>query len=245
MLRANVALAEDRLEDANKDLDAIQQINPGSPQLYLLRAGVLEQQQDYYRAAKLLEAILQFLPADNEIRLRTALDYSMAEEFESALKHANIVVERDKEGWQGLYSRADIYLSMGEHAKAVSDYESAFKQNQTDDNLLNNWAWTLATSDQDEVRDGDKALELALRACEVSEYKKPHILSTLAAAYAESGDFENAKKWVGRPWKLVGKIFKNTWKKSCSLIRTRCPGENKAKEREGQPKVDRSQLKTI
>ena len=246
MLRANVALAEDRLEDANKDLDAIQQINPGSPQLYLLRAGVLEQQEDYYRAAKLLEAILQFLPADNEIRLRTALDYSMAEEFESALKHANIVVERDKEGWQGLYSRADIYLSMGEHAKAVSDYESAFKHNQTEDNLLNNWAWTLATSDQDEVRDGDKALELALKACEVSEYKKPHILSTLAAAYAESGDFENAKKWAKKAVEIGREDIQEHLEKELQSYKNKMPWrENKAKEREGQPKVDRSKLKTI
>ena len=246
MLRANVALAEDRLDDANKDLDAIQEINPGSPQLYLLRAGVLEQQEDYYRAAKLLEAILQFLPADNEMRLRTALDFSMAEEFESAIKHVNIVIERDKQGWQGYYSRADIYLNMGEHAKAISDYEEAFKHNQKQDNLLNNWAWTLATSDNDEVRDGKKAVELALKACEASDYQKPHILSTLAAAYAEVGDFDKAKQWAKKAVEIGRDDIQEHLEKELESYKNKKPWrENKAKEREGQPQIDRSKLKTI
>ncbi len=246
LLRANVALAEDRLEDASKDLDALQQINPGSPQQYLLRAGLLEQQQDYYRAAKLLEALLQFLPADNNMRIRIAMDYSMAEEFESAIKHVNFAIERDKENWNGYYSRADIYLSMGEHGKAVADYETAYKYNQTHDNLLNNWAWTLATSDKDEVRDGKKAVELALKACEVSEYKKPHILSTLAAAYAEDGDFENAKKWAAKAVEIGREDIQEHLELELKSYQEGKPWrENKAKEREDKPKVDRSKLKTI
>jgi len=246
LLRANVALAENRLDQANEDLDALQQINPSSPQLYLLRAGLLEQQEDYYRAAKLLEALLQFLPADKQMRIRVAMDYSMAEEFESAIKHINIAIDRNKEDWLGFYSRADIYLSMGEHAKAVADYQEAYKYNQTHDNLLNNWAWTLATSDNAEVRDGKKSVELALKACEVSEYKKPHILSTLAAAYAESGDFDSAKKWAKKAVEIGREDIQDHLEKELKSYRDGKPWrENKAKEREGKPMIDRSKLKTI
>jgi tetratricopeptide (TPR) repeat protein len=60
---------------------------------------------------------------------------------------------------------------------------------------LNNFAWVLATSPDDNVRDGKRAIELATKAAEMSSYSVPHILSTLAAAYAETGDFETAKKW--------------------------------------------------
>ena len=67
---------------------------------------------------------------------------------------------------------------------------------ETDDSpLLNNYAWVLATSPDDAVRDGARSLELAQKACEVTKYEQPHILSTLAAAYAETGDFDKAREW--------------------------------------------------
>ncbi len=62
--------------------------------------------------------------------------------------------------------------------------------------ILNNLAWVLATSPKDEIRNGKRAVELGLRACELTEYKESHILSTLAAGYAESGDMTNAIKWA-------------------------------------------------
>ena len=64
-----------------------------------------------------------------------------------------------------------------------------------DENLLNNFAWVLATSPDDKLRDGERAVKMATEACELTGYETPHILSTLAAAYAETGDFENANKW--------------------------------------------------
>ncbi|MFM9065470.1 MAG: hypothetical protein ACKOOI_20910 [Pirellula sp.] len=60
---------------------------------------------------------------------------------------------------------------------------------------MNNLSWVLSTSPEDSVRNGDRALETGLQACELTEYKKSHILSTLAAAYAELGQFDKAIEW--------------------------------------------------
>jgi len=48
-------------------------------------------------------------------------------------------------------------------------------------------------------------LEAGLKACELTEYKKSHILSTLAAAYAELGQFEKAVEWSTKAVELGGK----------------------------------------
>lgn len=57
---------------------------------------------------------------------------------------------------------------------------------------MNNLAWVLATDPRDEIRDGPRAVELARRACELSDWKDPVTLDTLAAAYAEVGAWEKA-----------------------------------------------------
>ena len=63
----------------------------------------------------------------------------------------------------------------------------------------------LATSPEDKLRDGKRAVELATKAAEVSDFQTPHVLSTLAAAYAETGDFDTAKKWSAKSIELSQK----------------------------------------
>jgi hypothetical protein len=68
--------------------------------------------------------------------------------------------------------------------------------------MLNNLAWVLATSKDDAVRDAEKSIKHGLKACELTKYEKPHILSTLAAGYAEKGDWETAIKWSSKAVEL-------------------------------------------
>jgi len=58
--------------------------------------------------------------------------------------------------------------------------------------VLNNVAWFLATSPDPEIRNAFEATRLAQRACELSNQTNLWFLHTLAAAYAEAGDFTNA-----------------------------------------------------
>jgi hypothetical protein len=56
-------------------------------------------------------------------------------------------------------------------------------------------AWILATCPDAKLRDGQPAVASATRAAELTDWKNSYVLSTLAAAYAEAGDFASAVHW--------------------------------------------------
>jgi len=68
-----------------------------------------------------------------------------------------------------------------------------------------NLAWLRATCPDQHGRDGKGAVESATKACELSAWRNPNHLATLAAAYAEAGDFANAVKWEQQAIELAPK----------------------------------------
>ncbi|MDO4551034.1 MAG: selenium-binding protein SBP56-related protein [Planctomycetia bacterium] len=93
-------------------------------------------------------------------------------------------------------TRAGIYLLAGMHEEAAEDYEKALRLDPNNQMALNNLAWLYVTSPEDKIRNPKRALELAKKACELTDYKEPGFLSTLGAVYAEEGNYEEALKWV-------------------------------------------------
>lgn len=99
-------------------------------------------------------------------------------------------------------TRAQLFLFENEPENAISDYIEVLRLAPDYAGANNDYAWTLATNPKDSVRDGDKAVELAEKACKLTEYKHAGTVDTLAAAYAEKGEWESAVKWQEEAVKL-------------------------------------------
>ncbi len=87
--------------------------------------------------------------------------------------------------------QARYWTQKGDHKKASERFQEALRE-EPDPNTLNEYAWLLATCPDPKLRDGPRAVELATQACEQSAWKDGAMIDTLAAAFAESGDFKNA-----------------------------------------------------
>lgn len=81
---------------------------------------------------------------------------------------------------------------LGDVAAAINRYREAVRLNPDSPESLNNLACLLATAPDPKLRNGPEAVHLAEKACELTGSSHPIMLSTLAAAYAQSGRFADA-----------------------------------------------------
>jgi hypothetical protein len=80
----------------------------------------------------------------------------------------------------------------GKTAEAIQNYRQALDVDSNDPVALNNLALILVTADKPELRDGREAVRLASKAVQLTDSREPIMIGTLAAAYAEAGQFTNA-----------------------------------------------------
>jgi tetratricopeptide (TPR) repeat protein len=86
----------------------------------------------------------------------------------------------------------DALSAQGRTAEALEHWRDSIQLEPNDAPTLRQAAWVLATSPDAAVRNGAEALAFAVRAVELSGGKDALTLDTLAAAYAEKGQFADA-----------------------------------------------------
>jgi tetratricopeptide (TPR) repeat protein len=85
-----------------------------------------------------------------------------------------------------------LLVQNGDVHAGIEQWETSLEIDPNDGNALNNLAWVLATHPDDAIRNGKRAVELAEKAISLPGGVVPIVLRTLAAAYAEAGDFSKA-----------------------------------------------------
>ena len=220
--RGRVYFGMEEIEKAKRDISRSLLIEPNNVEGIIYRSIIAGHEQRYSDAIADMELLVDADPNNSGWIRQLASFYHLDDRPRKAVRLLDELIARDEQDWRSLRLRGDARLAISEHQDAVSDYEESLavlkkmrrkqdgednEQDTGDDidfsGLLNNLAWVLATSPLDELRDGPRSVELGLQACEATDYQAAHILSTLAAGYAEVGDFENARKWSAKAVELA------------------------------------------
>jgi tetratricopeptide (TPR) repeat protein len=114
--------------------------------------------------------------------------------LDEAIAHFRQAVEIDPRGAGARFNLGDALFARGDAAGALVQWRAGLKLEPDNVAVLSRTAWTLATSPDSAVRNGEEAMALAGRAIEITGGREPAVFDALAAAYAEAGRFPEAVK---------------------------------------------------
>jgi tetratricopeptide (TPR) repeat protein len=95
---------------------------------------------------------------------------------------------------RGLYhrNRGNVLMDKRDYEKALASFNEAIRLDANDADAADSAAWLMATAPDAKLRNGKRAVELAQKACELTQWKNGSYVDTLAAAFAEAGDYAEA-----------------------------------------------------
>ena len=195
LLRARIHQQAGDSERAAADLEQVLAKHPDHPAAIELRGLIAAERNDYPAAIRDFRKLVAQKPDDAVIIGQLGMLYLAAKQPRQAIRRFTRSIELDDTNFASWRGRSDAEISIGDHTAALADLEKALEIKPDDSGVLNNLAWLLATSPDEAIRNGKRAIELARKACEETTWKQPHIISTLAAGFAETGDFAEARKY--------------------------------------------------
>jgi tetratricopeptide (TPR) repeat protein len=192
-----------RYDEAEEALQRALEIDPGfAPALGNL--GLLaEQRQQPTQAIAYYEQALEADPGLRFARQALATLLAATGDSESAAAHWRLMLEFNPADLSALYNLATVQAALGEHAAAIDLLRRGLEIAPNSSRLVAALAWELATAPDEGLRNGAEALALAQRLA-AAYPEEPQVLDVLAAALAETGDFENAVEVMEKAVALDG-----------------------------------------
>ncbi|MGB7768995.1 MAG: tetratricopeptide repeat protein [Verrucomicrobiia bacterium] len=188
----NAQLQKGQVDEAIAHYQKALQINPNNPNICNNLGNAQLQKGKFDEAIVHFQKALQIKPDFVEAHVNLGKALLEKGRLPEAVQHFQraLAMRPDDPGIEMDLGYA--WSRQGQFEPAIEHYQAALKLQPNNAAFLNNLAWLLATCPEARSRNGQQAVQLAERACQLTDFKQPQLIGTLAAAYAEAGRFDDA-----------------------------------------------------
>lgn len=191
LLRSIALAARHRESDAAAEMDTILKAQPGNSVAALMKAVFAlaaggSPEDITAQAEKNLDA-----KDRGAISLLSSAASVQRKRPDEAIAELTRYIASHQDSREGYALRAEAYIGAKQYALALADLDACIRVAPDHYAAYARKAWLLATCPDAKLRNGQLAVELATRACQLQKWKRP-ARQALAAAYAEAGEFDKA-----------------------------------------------------
>jgi protein O-mannosyl-transferase len=196
-------IAQGRFEEAAAHLSQALRLRV-KPVAVHVQLGIAQASQGKLKeAAESFAEALRYDAKDAVAQFNLGLTLTLLNQHQEAAEHLREAL-RLKPGYTEAHMPlADTCLKIGRPEEAIAQYREVIRLQPGSPIGYNNLAWILATHPSAQVRNGAEAVRLASKACELTRQQDLVPLVTLAAAYAECGQFKEAVTCAERAQELA------------------------------------------
>jgi len=181
-----------KYDEAIADFDRTIELNPNYANAYFNRGELYYELGKFRLAVADYNQCLRRQPRDTAAYNSRGHAYYRMANYRSAISDYNQAIRLDPNNAAAYTNRGDAYADLGQYRQAAKDYRAAIRVDPKLGRAYQSAAWLMATCPDERYRETQKAVSAARRAVEL-DGESYRYLDTLAAAYANAGNFEKAR----------------------------------------------------
>jgi tetratricopeptide (TPR) repeat protein len=208
-----------RQDRALVDYANVLRINPDNIDVRMARANIWYARGESDRAVAELKVLDgKLLTKGEDLRARAWSAHERGQ-FEKAVADWTAAMKIDPKDSRNYYDRGRSFARMERPREALADFDEFIRLKPDAASGYAARVLILTRANENEIRDGRRAVTDAQRACELTKWREPYYLVLLGSAHAEAGNKEDAIRWVTKAVEIVPEGEREEYRATLELFK--------------------------